>query len=238
MRVSRESSTRALDAFGMIVRDVRHLKRKRLHLVKRIPDPPARAHAHGRSVAPRIVGLRIVAEEPIDKTSAIAAAGNGLREIAHCLSGDLPQVAAYVPPLHERRRNGDGHERIVGPFAVFVEELEFLRLDVVVVEFETRPDNVPDDCAYHLLSFTLIGVWLRTARMSSSLQLNISIAAAYAPSMSFASTSREPTPLINTVHFFTSTTPCVMVPRPEPAKPIHGHGIGEFYWRTSVPLDL
>ena len=29
-----------------------------------------------------------------------------------------------------------------------------------------------------------------------------------------------------------------MVPRPEPAKPVHGHGTGEFYWRTSVPLDL
>ena len=191
----------------MVVRDVRHLKRKRFHLVKRIPDPPARAHAHGRAVAPRIVGLRIVAEEPIDKTSAIAAAGNGLREIAHGLRGDLPQVAAYVPPLHERRRNGDGHERIVGPLAVFVEELKVLRLDVVLVELEPRPDDVTDNRAYHLLPFTLIGAWLRTARMSSSLQPNSSIAAAYAPSMSFASTSREPTPLINTVHFFKCTTP-------------------------------
>ena len=68
---------------------------------------------------------------------------------------------------------------------------------------ETQDGTPPKVAAYtcYLLSFMLIGVWLKTARMSSSLQSNSSIAVVYATSTAFASTSREPIPLAKTVHF-------------------------------------
>ena len=158
----RRHGLRALHALGMVVRDDRCGAGQHERLVQRHGHQRARRHAHGRAVAVAVVGLGIVAPQPVGEARAISAHGMGILppQRLHLLDEDVliarpvavllaahALLIAQLAAFEQRAPHGHGDDGVVRDGAALREQRKALGLDVV--EFVDRAHDVADHGAVH-----------------------------------------------------------------------------------------
>ena len=115
-------------------------------------QPAGRRDAHGAAVAETVVGFRGVDQQPGLEHAAVAPSGVVAAEGAH-LHGQrvFDDIVVRAVGVHQRSGDGDRHDGVVREDRLVGEQREIGRLDIVLIEFVRRTDDISNDRTQHSL---------------------------------------------------------------------------------------